>query len=270
MCFLPRQTDGIALKTARVSLKNKPAFLETVPTWVWNQFPVTKPFRHQKVNLSSLVLSQWMFSWSFYLLIPGSDLSWCPCFLPKLIALWVHELAYPTPVTESFCTLVSWPVKWERSLFWAHQSVIRFVAWWEEPGGLQSTESQRVRGEDKRLGTHARSWPTQHATLQVQEHSPFWGARDPSLSYSPWGQLLSPLSPLAEFLGAPVALQNRCVLKACKLIFCKANRISRTEGAFYFKECPWWILSESSRFLRGEGSYLSTYLFSFLFKNKSR
>ena len=78
MCFLPRQTDGIALKTARVSLKNKPAFLKTVPTRVWNQFPVTKPFQNQKVNLSSLVLSQWMFSWSFYLLIPGSDLSWCP------------------------------------------------------------------------------------------------------------------------------------------------------------------------------------------------
>ena len=78
MCFLPRQTDGIALKTARVSLKNKPAFLKTVPTRVWNQFPVTKPFQNQKVNLSSLVLSQWMFSWSFYLLIPGSGFSWCP------------------------------------------------------------------------------------------------------------------------------------------------------------------------------------------------
>ena len=135
-----------------------------------------------------------MFSCSFYLLIPGSDLIWCPCFLPKLIALWVHE-HYPMPVTESFCTSVSWPVKWEQSLFWAHQPVIRFVAWWEEPGGLQSTGSQRVRREDLSdlARTHAHGAHNTEPFKFKSTHSPFWGARDPSLSHPPWGELLSPL-----------------------------------------------------------------------------
>ena len=71
--------------------------------------------------------------------------------------MWVQSLGREDPLEKGMAT---------------HSSIFAWrIPWTEEPGGLQSIGSQKVRHELKRLGTHAQAWVRERPQTKVK-HNP--------------------------------------------------------------------------------------------------
>ena len=83
-------------------------------------------------------------------------LSWAPCSYSRfpLAICFIHGSVYASPVAQRLKRLPAMQEIWVRSLGWedllekemaTHSSILAWrIPWTEEPGGLQSTGSQRV------------------------------------------------------------------------------------------------------------------------------